>query len=227
MVRVWVESHSNVLLALDAPLGWPAPMGEELSTHVAGGPIRVARNEFFRRHTDIFVQRTTGKTPLDVGADRIARTAHWAVSFLSKLRASTNLPIPLAWSPDVQSGVHAIEVYPAATLLAYGASLKGYKSAGGDIERRAVLEILKRQIACSTQLDECAVNPDALDAAVCALAGVDFLRGQAIAPENLGLAVKEGWIWFKATNERRKEPLLDRHGSDMAFEELTIDERHN
>jgi hypothetical protein len=36
---------------------------------------------------------------------------------------------------------------------------------------------------------------DALDAALCVLAGVDFLGGNARPPEDPGLARTEGWIW--------------------------------
>jgi hypothetical protein len=40
-------------------------------------------------------------------------------------------------------------------------------------------------------------SSDALDAAVCCLAGADFLKGLALEPENLEFAKKEGWIWVK------------------------------
>lgn len=32
----WIEGSHRVLLALDAPLGWPAEMGRELARHLSG-----------------------------------------------------------------------------------------------------------------------------------------------------------------------------------------------
>jgi hypothetical protein len=61
--------------AIDAPLGWPKPLAETLIDHRAGLPIETPANAMFRRTTDLFIQRKLKKTPLDVGADRIARTA--------------------------------------------------------------------------------------------------------------------------------------------------------
>jgi hypothetical protein len=61
--------------AIDAPLGWPKPLAETLIDHRAGMPIETPANAMFRRTTDLFIQRKLKKTPLDVGADRIARTA--------------------------------------------------------------------------------------------------------------------------------------------------------
>jgi len=40
-------------------------------------------------------------------------------------------------------------------------------------------------------------NDDALDAAICVLAGADFLRGEAAEPPDIETARKEGWIWFR------------------------------
>ena len=39
---------------------------------------------------------------------------------------------------------------------------------------------------------------DALDAAVCVLAGRDFIRGHALSPPDLDEAKREGWIWVVA-----------------------------
>jgi hypothetical protein len=38
---------------------------------------------------------------------------------------------------------------------------------------------------------------DVFDAAICLLAGADFLNGKCIHPDNLELAKKEGWIWVR------------------------------
>jgi hypothetical protein len=39
-----------------------------------------------------------------------------------------------------------------------------------------------------------------VDAAVCVLAGDDFIAGRVMPPENRSLAEREGWIWTAAPN---------------------------
>ena len=76
----------------------------------------IERNYIFRRLTDQFVKEKARKnTILEVGADKIARTTHWALSLLEELRTSRR-KIPLAWRQGQISGVKAIEVYPATVL---------------------------------------------------------------------------------------------------------------
>jgi hypothetical protein len=129
-VSTWIkESEGPVLLAIDAPLGWPMPLARALAEHRAGESIDTAPNDMFRRATDRFIQEKVGKTPLDVGADRIARTAHAALRILGELRRDLNVSIPLAWDSESMAPVAAIEVYPAATLLGHGLQASGYKQA--------------------------------------------------------------------------------------------------
>lgn len=124
----WIDPSVPTLLAIDAPLGWPAALGKALVTHQAGQPLTDRADLLFCRETDREIKRRLGQRPLDVGADRIARTGHRALEILSKLAGRLHLPeIPLAWAPDLRQGVWAIEVYPAATLTAYGIPIKGYK----------------------------------------------------------------------------------------------------
>ena len=85
IIGEWISNSGNFLLAMDAPLGWPQDFGTVLANHSAGMPLQEKPNQFFRRETDRFVQRTLGKVPLDVGADRIARTALSALQLLGKL----------------------------------------------------------------------------------------------------------------------------------------------
>src|SRR3989442_1019336 len=89
------EADEPVLLALDAPLGWPAPLAQTLVRHRAGGELSAGADQMFRRMTDRAVHENVGKTPLDVGADRIARTAHAALRFLGELREAISRPVPL------------------------------------------------------------------------------------------------------------------------------------
>ena len=108
------------LLAIDAPLGWPSGLGEALGSHKAGGALPHLSNDLFRRSTDRFIKKTTGKQPLDVGADRIARTALAALQRLTLIREITGKPLPLAWVPGRLEVSACIEAYPASTLTVYG-----------------------------------------------------------------------------------------------------------
>ena len=203
LILDWLAgSEGRALLAIDAPLGWPAAMGGALARHAAGAGIAVEPNLLFRRETDRFIQRTIGKTPLDVGADRIARTAHAALALLAKLRIRIDLDIPLAWSPDFTQSVAAIEVYPSATLKVRGIRSAGYKKPGDRIERDGVIEALATLMGLPKDVSAMSERADALDAAVCLLAAGDFLEGSAVPPVFQELAVKEGWIWVRSTENQ-------------------------
>ena len=51
VVGAWLVEWPNALLALDAPLGWPAALGHALATHRAGAPIAAAADALFRGAT--------------------------------------------------------------------------------------------------------------------------------------------------------------------------------
>ena len=197
-IASWISSTDPVLLALDAPLGWPQPLGVSLASHRAGDELFVAPNDIFRRATDRFTQRTLGKTPLDVGADRIARTAHAALRVLGELRRRLGQPIPLAWSPELTAGISAIEVYPAATLGVWGIRASRYKNPDQVDERREIIAALRPHFVLPADVTVLEQNADALDSVVCLLCAKDFLLGQASPPDDLSLAAVEGWIWTRA-----------------------------
>ncbi len=196
-VVTWIEGPT--LVAIDAPLGWPRALAAALMQHRAGEAIATLPNTLFRRRTDAVVKAALGKTPLDVGADRIARTAHEALRFLGELRARTGLPVPLAWDTNVGS-LAAIEVYPAATLASRGWAHRGYK---GDPEialpvRRRMIASLGSEVRLLVDAERLAATDHELDAALCVLAAADFHRGRAVSPtpEEQEAADREGWIWF-------------------------------
>lgn len=191
--------YGNVLIALDAPLGWPSTLGKSLADHVAGQPLTYPAHHLFRRETDTFIKKTFGKQPLDVGADRIARTAHSALSLLSKISTVLGGFIPLAWQRDF-SGVAAIEVYPAATLMAYGLPSGGYKKAVEQPVRQTIAGRLGNLMFIS-DVEPLLKSADALDAVLCVLSGRDFLEGNSYQPEDQVLAQKEGWIWVRRSSE--------------------------
>ncbi len=202
-VADWISTHKRetILIALDAPLGWPMGLGEVLQYHSAGSPADRCSNEMFRRSTDRYIKEKVDKQPLDVGADRIARTAHTTLKELNILRNKNGSEIPLAWSSDDLEGIQAIEVYPAATLKSHGLRFNGYKKTKDSCKRAEREEIATklrdylnlRDNDFRTVLD----NDDALDAVVCLLAAADFIRGDSMPPppDYSETARREGWIW--------------------------------
>jgi len=185
IVARWLMGVDRALLALDAPLGWPLALGRQLVHHEAGQPLDADPADLFRRRTDRIIEQLLRKRPLEVGADRIARTAHAALQLLAAVSVKAGRPIPLVWSPGDLEPLGAIEVYPAVTRLARGVPNRPGALAGLESEFAADLSFLD------------AASPDVRDAVVCTLAGADFLAGRAIAPDDLALARREGWIWVR------------------------------
>jgi predicted RNase H-like nuclease len=190
----FVEDQRDVLFALDAPLGWPQALGVELRGHEAGGPLGTDADRLFRRDTDRFIKYHIGKQPLDVGADRIARAAVSALGILHATAAELGEQIKLAWRPTDRGRI-AIEVYPAATLEALGIRSTRYKKPEQRTEREAIVDSLsKLMIIAEETREDLVASADVLDAAVCVLAGADFLLGRSLPPEDLPTAKMVGWI---------------------------------
>lgn|GEM_PF-237182 len=180
----WLRDCDEVVIAMDSPLGWPMDLAPSLGSHRAGMVIAVEANRLFRRITDDEIKRRLGKRPLDVGADRIARTAVAALKLLDEMRRDAGRAIPLAWAPVEAEPWRLIEVYPAATRIAHGS-----KGKGGSIEG------LDKLLDCSAVLDIVRESVDAADACVCALAAADFRLDRAVPPLDQETAETEGWIW--------------------------------
>ena len=192
---------NRVLLALDAPLGWPSTMGMVLMQHQAGQGIGRDANDLYRRRTDQFIKEEYGLQSLDVGADRIARTAHSALQLLETLRRRCGRPIPLAVDRNF-TGMAAIEVYPAATLKGYNLQFRKYKKPEETTTRHFIMNgLIKEGMVIPEDVRQTLLtSSDALDAAVCVLAGKDFLNDKARPPEEPSereAATKEGWIWVR------------------------------
>jgi hypothetical protein len=141
--RLWAGRRSS-------PRASPHQAGEWIELH----PTRCSA------HHGSFIQQKLSKTPLDVGADRIARTAHAALALLGDLRHRLDAPIPLAWSPEL-SGIAAIEVYPAATLVAHGMPSSAYKAPDQESKRREILAALQEWIDVGTQAQVLQAHADA------------------------------------------------------------------
>jgi predicted RNase H-like nuclease len=188
-VSQWIAKSSAFVLALDAPLALPHPP-----------------ETLFRRQTDRLVQKTLGKTPPEVGADRIARTAGAALGMLASVRALSSRKVPLAWQQGKQSG--AIEVYPAATLISRGVAGAGYRAAtpAGRRARVKILDRLANELEIEPARDVMIEDANLFDAMLCAVAGADYARGLCVDPPDLPLARKEGFIWFRSSGQRSLFP---------------------
>lgn len=196
----WLRGTRVALLAVDAPLGWPKHLAGALNAHRAGQTINTDPNRMFRRTTDHVVQNMVKKTPLDVGADRIARTAHAALQLLGQLRTEIRADIPLAWSVPFY-GTAAIEVYPAATLKVRGVRSSGYKKSQQTAERDEIVAALAKWVDLGQHREALRRNADILDVSVCVLAAQDFLDGDCERPVDEYLATREGWIWFRSPGQ--------------------------
>lgn len=187
------------LLAVDAPLGWPLSLATELADHQAGQPIRTEPNRTFRRDTDRFVRQLTGKQPLDVGADRIARVAWSALALLADLRQQAHKRIGLAWQTELTETA-CIEVYPAATIIMHGLAWRGYKGNEPDNRQRRqeiLVALSKEIIVPDILIEQVLENDDVFDAMICLLAAADFLSGYCAEPADSQMARREGWIWVR------------------------------
>jgi predicted nuclease with RNAse H fold len=199
-VAGWLMSTSTALLALDSPLGWPALLGKTLLDHTAGLPIRAKANELFRRHTDEVVKDTLGKSPLEVGADRIARTAISALSLLADLGSLIGKNIELAWEHLLNEGIRAIEVYPAGTLRAYQRIEFVPNSGNVHQDKQSFIAKMRRNGRVQFDGGKSIDNEHVLDSVLCAVAATDFVQKKVIFPrtdEEWELARKEGWIWVR------------------------------
>jgi hypothetical protein len=194
----------STLIALDAPLGWPAALGTHLSKHLAGKAISLDSDNLFRRTADLVIRERLGKAPLEVGANFIARTAVSALKLLAELSELNRTAIRLAWDPsqlETLENVCAIEVYPAGTLRAY--QKMGFVKASGTAaqRKRALLRRLEQdgRLRLKSQLTQVAKNEHALDSVICCVAALDFLEVRAIGltAQDLNKATKEGWIWVR------------------------------
>jgi len=198
----FIDRAESYVVALDAPLGWPMGLGPVLSTHRAGERLAAPPDHVFRRETERFVHHELGKMPHEVGADRIARTAHAALELLDEVRKRTNKPLPLGERPGCRAC--AIEVLPAATLLSRGITATGYRgtTTASRNARAKILERLEDEVALGVHRAVLIENPDLLDALLSALAAADFAAGEALTPPNRDVIAKEGWIWFRGRGQK-------------------------
>ena len=168
----------TTLIAIDAPLGWPDGLRDALHEHRAGEVVAVPKDEMLRRLSDRRL-RSAGLSPLEVGADRIARAAHEAATLIAELRTLSAERLPLLWSCETgMSGV--IEVYPAATLKRHGIESSGYKKPDATAQRFRIATACEARV--TGVLDRVGASADEFDACLCLLAAADFMEGRCEPP---------------------------------------------
>jgi hypothetical protein len=212
----WLDLAEPVVLAIDAPLGWPAALGDLLAGHQAGAPLDSEADRLFRRETDRVVRRLVGRQTLDVGADRIARTAHRALDVLSALRERSGRSLTVAVTgadaaafgdvaPTATDAV--IEAYPAGWLEATSRRTPGYRSDAA-LRRRLFDSMWAGRSACSEEA--VCRNPHVFDATLCLCVGHSFMRGACVPPEeeevSESLVRREGWICLPRRVRKRSDP---------------------
>ncbi|MEV4535493.1 DUF429 domain-containing protein [Asanoa sp. NPDC049518] len=181
---------------IDCPLGWPAPFVSFVAAHASGAVSPPApgggaswRRRLAYRMTDEVVRAQTGLIPMSVSADRIGHAAFRAAGLLSLLSPDG---APLSRAGDGQ----VVEVYPAASLLRWGLTHRGYKRAGLASDLVSSLLAAAPWLSLGAFEPLCRRSHDALDAVVAALAARAAATGRATqpTPEQLPAATTEGWI---------------------------------
>lgn len=208
-VAPFIRGGEQVLVAIDAPLGWPDGLRQLLGNHAAAvpPPTSLSKDDCFRRYTDVVVRQV--KIPLEVVADRIARAAFEALRVLQELRIAADQPLPLAWSPDFV-GAAAIEVYPGATLAVRKLSKTPYKRPNETSGRAQIADALAHAgllDKLTPQVSERATaTDDVLDAILCMVAARDFMMGECVPPgeAHLDQVQREGWIWLRRSGLERR-----------------------
>ncbi|MDD9940666.1 MAG: DUF429 domain-containing protein [Myxococcales bacterium] len=211
-IASWLSQADRPLIAINAPLGWPVDLGSALAGHTAGQPLtkpkrkrRVApedeAEQLLRRETERVVQTHTGRSPTETTAERMTRRALSALALLTRLRAASPVPLPLAWEPGRDSGV--VEVCAEATLRAHRIRAGSYRGRTHKARhaRSAIVEQLSSNMSIDVTPDLLTQNSDLLDALICTLAAADFARGLCVAPSDPQRAHREGWIWFRGDGQ--------------------------
>lgn len=188
---------------IDCPLGWPDDFVAFISSHhqhdrlpiPASYPADGWKRRLTMRLSDQVVQAETGLTPLSVSADLIG---HVALRCACLLAEAGRCGLVIDRSGD---GVVA-EVYPAASLRAWGLAHAGYKQRGNREPLDDLVDKLK-SYAPWLHLGEaegiCRESHDAFDAVIAALTARAAAQGLTRRPRTeveVAAASTEGWVAF-------------------------------
>lgn len=196
---------SSDMTGIDCPVGWPDAFLPFLAGHLAleAHPVLdhdgiEGRRLLAYRDTDRFVTARTGLIPLSVSADRLAHPAMRCAVIQAK--------IAVAYGPQARDGSGRLaEVYPAASLKAWGLLARGYKGRGSaETQRLAGLLDGLKQAAPWLDLagteDRLAGSDDMFDALIASLTARAVALGATIRPDaaHAKAARTEGWIHLPA-----------------------------
>ncbi|SOC56448.1 DUF429 domain-containing protein [Ornithinimicrobium cerasi] len=189
---------------IDCPLGWPRQFVAFITKHqddhvlVEEGVAADWRRKLSYRETDLHVKRTVpGIQGLSVSTDRIGVTTMRCAALLSRL-AAEGLPVVRTGSGPVA------EVYPAASLVRWGFSHKGYKGSKGHGRRAQLVDELQRAVPwldLGVYAADCKRSDDALDAVLASMTARAAARGltEPVPAAAQEAATVEGWIALPRT----------------------------
>jgi hypothetical protein len=120
------------------------------------------------------------------------------LGILGTLRAELGTSIPLAWAPDRCFTRCSDRGLSGSDVGCPWIRSTGYKKRDQTEKRREIITALRTKLTIGESVRDLATSADLVDAAVCVLAGADFISGRAMGPENRTLAEREGWIWTAA-----------------------------
>jgi predicted nuclease with RNAse H fold len=189
-------------VGIDSPLGWPDDFVAFILSH-QHGPVTVPpgypadgwKRRLTLRLTDHVVKAETGLTPLSVSADLIGHVALRCACLLAEAGRRGQV------IDRAGDGV-VTEVYPAASLRAWGLAYGGYKRRGssqvhGDLVDRLVRDAPWLHLGAAE--GTCRESHDAFDAVIAALTARAAARGLTRRPQTeaeAAAASTEGWVAF-------------------------------
>lgn len=220
-----LKSH-KVLIAIDAPLGWPIKF--KVQEHSAGNFFEVdslddPKSFFFQRETERHIKKVTegsnGKiNPLEVTSSFIAGTTYSSLYLIDKINATYCKTVNESKmgcermvfdrkeydKPNFNLGV--IEVYPSMTLSVLCLPHDDYKwKKKSEIppEKAKRQNKIKNFISGEVKVGvKKLVNDDVIDAFICLITARSFLNDEVVKPEDLKISPdvyrKEGWIFYPA-----------------------------
>lgn len=187
------------LVGVDAPLGWPIDFVQAVRAHEAREPWpgTANRRTLTHRRTDDVVRDHGRGNPMSASADLLGHVAMRCALLQRDWAKRWGAPAPRDGSGRL------VEVYPAASLRAWGLPERGYKGPSGESGRARATIVDGLADATEPWLDvtsvrsACIDSDHVLDALVAALSALATHVGASHGPESVEdhhCAVLEGWI---------------------------------
>jgi predicted nuclease with RNAse H fold len=193
---------SATAIGVDCPLGWPAAFVDAVSAHHRHDPwpADANRRPLTHRLTDHELRARGQGNPMSVSADLLGHVA-MRCAWLQREWSARRGGEP-AWR---DGSTWLMEVYPAASLRAWGLPSRGYKvRRGADAEplalRHQILDAVVAALGDRLELGEvrerCLDSDHLLDALIAALTVLVVRAGGTTwpLPEQRSIAQAEGWI---------------------------------